>query len=70
MSNSANDRAHTQPPTTSAFMPFGKFKGLPLAELSNDYLLWLGRLETLRQPLLGHVLLEMGRQLAASEVQP
>lgn len=58
-----------QPPTKSKpaggpLMPFGKFKGTPLAELSDDYLLWLGCLDDLRQPLLGHVLKEMSRRLS------
>lgn len=51
-------------------MPFGKYKGTPLEELSSEYLLWLGCLDDLRQPLLGHVLREMGRRLAASEARP
>lgn len=50
-------------------MPFGKCKGTPLTELTNDYLLWLGCLNDLRQPLLGRVLQEMGRRLAASEAK-
>ena len=50
-------------------MPFGKHKGTPLEELPSEYLLWLGCLD-LRQPLIGHVLREMGRRLAESEGQP
>jgi uncharacterized protein (DUF3820 family) len=46
-------------------MPFGAHKGQPLDELPDDYLLWLSLLSDLRQPLLGHVLREMGRRLAA-----
>lgn len=45
-------------------MPFGKFKGTPLDQLSDEYLLWVGTLNDLRQPLLSHVLAEMGRRLA------
>jgi len=45
-------------------VPFGLYKGKPLDELPDDYLLWLGCLDDLRQPLLGHVLREMGRRLA------
>ena len=51
-------------------MPFGKHKDTPLEELPTEYLLWLGCLDDLRQPLLGHVLREMGRRLAASEARP
>jgi len=49
---------------TGPLMPFGKFKGTPLADLPDEYLLWLGCLDDLRQPLLGHVLREMGRRLS------
>jgi hypothetical protein len=51
-------------------MPFGRHRGTPLAELPNEYLVWLGCLDDLRQPLLRHVLHEMGRRLAAHEAQP
>jgi uncharacterized protein (DUF3820 family) len=44
-------------------MPFGQFKGSRLEQLPSDYLLWLGCLPDLRQPLLGHVLREMGRRI-------
>lgn len=53
---------------TAPLMPFGKFKGTPLDQLSDEYLLWIGTLDDLRHPLLGHVLREMGRRLA--ERQP
>ena len=49
---------------TGPLMPFGKFKGTPLANLPDEYILWLGCLDDLRQPLLGHVLREMGRRLS------
>lgn len=55
---------------TGPLMPFGKYKGTPLEDLPNEYLIWLGCLDGLRHPLLGHVLREMGRWLAESEVQP
>jgi len=60
---------------TGPLMPFGKFNGTPLADLPDEYLLWLGLLDDLRQPLLGHVLREMGRRLserpaAGEAVQP
>jgi uncharacterized protein (DUF3820 family) len=45
-------------------MPFGLHKDKPLAEIPDEYLLWLGCLDNLRHPLLGHVLREMGRRLA------
>ena len=45
-------------------MPFGVHQGKPLDQVPNDYLLWLGCLDDLRQPLLGAVLREMGRRLA------
>lgn len=51
--------------TQAPVMPFGKCNGLPLDQLDDEYLLWLGCLNDLRQPLLGHVLREMGRRLAA-----
>lgn len=51
-------------------MPFGKYRGTPLAELPNEYLVWLGCLDDLRPPLLKHVLYEMSRRLAAIEAQP
>ena len=53
------------PPTskTGPLMPFGKFKGTPLDQLGDEYLLWIGCLNDLRQPLLGHVLKEMTRRL-------
>lgn len=52
-----------RPPT----MPFGQHRGEPLDQLPNDYLLWLSTLNDLRQPLLGHVLKEMGRRLAEKD---
>jgi uncharacterized protein (DUF3820 family) len=51
-------------------MPFGKHKGTPLEKLPSEYLLWLGCLDTLRQPLLGHVLKEMVRRIMELEQQP
>lgn len=64
--NSGNDAS----PSAGPMMPFGKHKGTPLEELPSEYLIWLGCLNDLRQPLLGHVLREMGRRLAASEARP
>lgn len=51
-------------------MPFGVHKGKRLDELPNDYLLWLSCLNDLRQPLLGHVLREMGRRIVELDRQP
>ena len=51
----------------SPVMPFGKHKGMPLEELPSEYLLWLGCLDTLRQPLLGQVLKEMARRMVELE---
>ena len=44
-------------------MPFGKYKGSLLKDLPNEYLLWVGCLPDLRQPLLGAILQEMGRRI-------
>jgi uncharacterized protein (DUF3820 family) len=63
--NSTTTDSATQSPT----MPFGKFKGMPLHQLSSEYLLWLGTLDDLRQPLLGRVLKEMSRRLAETDRQ-
>jgi uncharacterized protein (DUF3820 family) len=51
----------------SPLMPFGQYKGTPLDQLPDDYLLWLGCLDTLRRRLLGGVLREMARRLAVKE---
>lgn len=48
-------------------MPFGVHKGTPLDQLPSDYLLWVGCLNDLRQPLLGHILKEMGRRIVELE---
>lgn len=64
--NSSKPHSPTQAPT----MPFGKYKGTPLEELPSEYLLWLGCLDDLRQPLLGHILKEMGRRIVALDRQP
>lgn len=66
MTNSSKPQSTTQAPT----MPFGKHKGTPLEKLPSEYLLWLGCLDTLRQPLLGHVLKEMVRRIMELEQQP
>ena len=71
MPNVLQSREKLNSPT----MPFGAHKGKPLADLPDEYLLWLSCLNDLRQPLLGAVLHEMGRRLAerpagGSPVQP
>jgi hypothetical protein len=60
----------TPPSSTTATMPFGKYKGCPLIELPAEYLLWVGCLPDLRQPLLGAILREMGRRIVELEQQP
>lgn len=55
---------------TQPIMPFGKFKGTPLDQLSDECLLWVGTLNDLRQPLLGNALREMGRRLAERQPVP
>lgn len=51
-------------------MPFGAHKGTPLTQLPSDYLLWVGGLNDLRQPLLGQILREMGKRIVELEQQP
>lgn len=51
-------------------IPFGKYRGTPIDQVPDDYLLWLSTLNDLRQPLLGAVLREMGRRLAEPDRQP
>ena len=48
-------------------MPFGKFKGRMLSEISDEYLLWLMPLENLRDPLLSAIHLEADRRMAKLE---
>lgn len=57
--NSSKPHSPTQAPP----MPFGVHKGKRLDDIPSDYLLWLGCLNDLRQPLLGAVLREMGRRI-------
>lgn len=45
-------------------MPFGKFKGVLLADLPDDYLAWLRSLGDLREPLKSAVILEWQRRTA------
>jgi uncharacterized protein (DUF3820 family) len=64
MMNSSTTHPPTQsPPSSSPTIPFGVHKGKRLDELPADYLIWLGCLDDLRQPLLGHVLKEMARRI-------
>ena len=55
--------------TPSPRMPFGKHKGSLLTDLPSEYLLWVGCLPDLRQPLLGAILREMGRRIVALDQQ-
>jgi uncharacterized protein (DUF3820 family) len=59
-----------QTPSGAPLMPFGVHRNKPLTEIPSDYLLWVGCLHDLRQPLLGHVLKEMGRRIMELEQQP
>jgi hypothetical protein len=61
--NTSKPQSHTQAPV----MPFGKHRGTPLEDLPAEYLLWLGCLPDLRQPLLGAVLREMGRRIVEQD---
>jgi hypothetical protein len=54
-------------PTHTPLMPFGVHRNKPLTDIPSDYLLWLGCLDDLRQPLLSHVLQEMGRRIVELE---
>lgn len=51
-------------------IPFGKYRGIPIEQIPDDYLLWLSALTDIRQPLLGAVLREMGRRLTEADRQP
>ena len=48
-------------------MPFGRFKGRPLDQVPDTYLLWLACLDDLREPLLWHVLHEMERRILTGD---
>jgi len=66
MQNTPSSSTTATPPShahTGATMPFGKFRGSRLEDLPAEYLLWVGCLPDLRQPLLGAILKEMGRRI-------
>lgn len=68
--NTTTTPTPTQPrPSASPIMPFGKYKGSLLKDLPSEYLLWLGCLHDLRQPLLGAVLREMWRRIVEMDQQ-
>ena len=46
-------------------MPFGKFSGLPLADIPTDYLTWLLSLADLREPLKSAAWAEYRRRVDA-----
>jgi hypothetical protein len=48
-------------------MPFGKFRGRLLAEISDEYLLWLLCLENLREPVLSAINQEADRRMGKIE---
>jgi uncharacterized protein (DUF3820 family) len=54
---------------TRPLVPFGKYRGTPLSDVPEDYLLWLGTRDDLRNPLLKNVLNEMARRLAEKDRQ-
>lgn len=58
------------PPTSSRprKMPFGKFKGIYLHDLPDDYLEWLSGLDNLREPLLTWVQEEFDAREAQSKM--
>ena len=49
-------------------MPFGKFKGVAIEDLDEDYLQWLDGLDDLREPLRTVVNEEMIRRDAANRL--
>ena len=51
-------------------MPFGKFKGLELADLPNDYLEWLVGLGDLREPLRSEVEREYRWRTGVDAIEP
>jgi hypothetical protein len=53
--------ATTEHPSTP--VPFGKFKGTLLEDLPAHYIVWLSRLENLRDPLRARVVEELGRRV-------
>lgn len=72
MQSTSSSSATATPPTrasTSPTMPFGAHKGMRLDQIPVDYLLWVACLDDLRQPLLGHVLREMGRRIVEMDQQ-
>jgi hypothetical protein len=51
-------------------MPFGKHKGVPLADLPDDYLHWLDSLADLREPLASWVADELDAREAKAYPPP
>jgi hypothetical protein len=57
-------------PERGLLMPFGKHKGLPVAELPVDYLGFLAGLDNLREPLRSAVATALGRPEPDGETEP
>jgi putative quorum-sensing-regulated virulence factor len=52
-------------------MPFGRFKGTPLAEIGDDYLAWLAsKLDDWRDPLRSAIVAEVERRRQAQPAEP
>src|SRR5262245_60469889 len=49
-------------------MPFGKFRGVPIEDLDDDYLRWLDQLDDLREPLRSAVTEECVRRNCTKKV--
>jgi hypothetical protein len=50
-------------------MPFGRYRGTALEDLPAHYVVWLSRLENLRDPLRARVVADLGRRVLSPPVQ-
>jgi hypothetical protein len=57
-----NPYTETRKNRSQAKMPFGRFRGVPISDLPNDYLAWLSELEDLREPLASAVFQEVNNR--------